>query len=473
MTQTPGASSPPITITTLYGIEWSVENGTTDTTTEGLDGEPEFYPFATTGSFNAINFDSIEKLFYQLVNYQVCGYLASWTKSTTESPDGPASVVWSGPFPIPYTLNSLTITPSHESNEEWAKLNQYGEMSYGGVLLDTTKPFSIPTINPSCCGPTRSGVRTYPNGKEVVSGYNFFSCFEQAELDYYPRNSIALNLEIVDATEEPPPNEPYYPDVVDEQGRPAPIYPIDTITSAVADNRESITVTYTVTMNVTTDSIIPIVPINPTLTVSHTVIQGSKIEDMIEKYMGMANWPNPGEFERSSMSPGFPINYSYTLISGLEDVPTNREPTTRGDDAKEVGQGELMRGDIWYDPSVGETGERKYWRGYDIVSELEVVEGGDNYVSLGNVVGVIDLELDISDTRNNKLRSPSPYGLRVSTETKNGKIVSLQVLDGGYHFMDGDIVTVTGGNGKAKAKVTIEEAKWITEREPEIGELEP
>ena len=38
MTQTPGASGPAapiVTTETFYGIEWSVENGKTDTTTEG------------------------------------------------------------------------------------------------------------------------------------------------------------------------------------------------------------------------------------------------------------------------------------------------------------------------------------------------------------------------------------------------------------------------------------------------------
>ena len=87
------------------------------------------------------------------------------------------------------------------------------------------------------------------NGRaqEAISAYNYIDVFDECQFTFIPMNSNDT-LDLRD-------NEkfrftPLYPDVLDENGKHAPIYPMNTIVSFLPDGRDNVTVTYKVEISV-------------------------------------------------------------------------------------------------------------------------------------------------------------------------------------------------------------------------------
>ena len=79
------------------------------------------------------------------------------------------------------------------------------------------------------------------NGRsqEAISAYNYIDVFDDTEFSFIPMNS---NDVLTLADNEKFRFTPLYPDVVDQDGKAAPIYPMNTITTFKPDGRDSVTV---------------------------------------------------------------------------------------------------------------------------------------------------------------------------------------------------------------------------------------
>lgn len=486
MTQTPGATGPTTVTTTEYGVLWTVNNGSLVTT--GASG-PIGWP--TNGSFNQVDFGNDTDFIYEITNQFVGATIVSRTKTVTTGASGATgatgapTITYGPPVPQPYTLTSFSVDSNHESNNKWIYPDDYNAIvdanypkQYGGVILfveNEPGPKQAGVTLEAGCDKDGEYTFTDTNGNEqtVISGYNYFECFEKGDYRFKPRNSVALNLlGDYDAKEIIIPSRPYYKDIVNEKGKHAPIYPIDIVTSFSADlDQQSVTVTYTFTFDASTTTLpgAPATIRNPTLTMTQTITQPESISERLQKLLDVSSYVNPDDFSIDSLAPGYTVDYPYTMVSGFDGIGTT-PPTKRGDDIKKYGSTvpeTLQRGDVWYNPA---NDQRKYWKGTDMVDSVRIVNRGTNYSTRKNVQVFATIDVSPDDTEDKEIRTPLPYGLYVDiTADSNGQIVAASIVDGenGHNFQHGDIVAVPGGNGNARLEVSITETnRWVNEYVP-------
>ena len=496
MTQTPGATgipSPIVTTTVEYGVSWAASNGnvaTIDSIEIGGETVPISIGWPTRGSFNGVNFGSNTDFIYDIVNQFVSATFVSRTKTITTTPPTPpatestTTITYGPPIPLPYTLVSFTVNSVHESNNRWIYPDDYNAIvdvnypkQYGGVVLfaesEPGDKDAGTLLDAGCDKDARyTFTDTQGNEQTVVSGYNYFECFEKGDYKYKPRNSVALSLlKDYDAKEIIIPSRPYYKDLTDEKGKHAPIYPIDIISSFNVDlDQQSVTVTYTFNFEISNDFGVddlllgPAVLQNPTLIMTQTITQPESVSERLQKLLDVCAYVNPDDFPVDSLAPGYTIDYPYTMVSGFDGIGTD-PPNKRGDDIKKYGSSVpeiLQRGDVWYNPA---TGQRKYWKGTDMVDSVKIANRGSNYASGKNIQVFATIDVTPEDTEDVQIRTPVPYGLYVDiTADSNGQITSASIVDDqpGHNFQDGDIVAVPGGNGNGRLEVQINDTnRWV------------
>ena len=470
---------------TGYGITWSVTSGGPDTEDEIInlsdtlpidpnqeeEEEPDY--FNTKFRWDSVELkysafdDDYEPLGRFKVQAKVFGYREMMNPQTGE----PSTQVED----IPYELKSFTITSSDpNSGGTWIFPDDYPEQTvdpnhpkqYGGVIMMNGSPAAFKAGELSVCGleagPNNDAIVPWRNTnggtEEAISAYNYIDVFDQTEFTFIPFNSTEP-LDLKD-------NEkfrftPLYPDVKDENGKAAPIYPMNTITSFLPDSRDFVTVTYTARIEVAFAEGAKkgqrIQIDNPTATIKQNCTQDSSdYGQQLERLLEYCNWTNPGGFSQEELAPDYTINYPYTLVNGFEGLELGETPKRRGDDTDNA---PLERGDVWYNP---EKDERKYFNIADIPEELKVVEEGGGYKDRK---GVMCLWMPPKERCFNlKNVENIPFGLMCDIKTKNGKVISATVSDTGSAsgWSDGDIVAVTGGKNNARLKIKIEQNPvWV------------
>lgn len=470
-----------------YGITWSVTSGGEDTTEEitNLSDPLPFDPDDITSDIkppdpfiNKFQWDSVE-LKYSIfeddieplgrfnVKASVFGY------TTTQSNIGGEDII--NTYQIPYELTDLTIT-SEDPNDggTWIFPDDYPEQvvdanhptQYGGVIMRDGDPGMYRDGTTADCGledgPENDCIvpwsDTNRKHQEAISAYNYIDVFDETEFTFIPMNSNDT-LDLKD-------NEkfrftPLYPDVLDENGKHAPIYPMNSVTTFKPDGRNSVTVTYTAKIQVkftagpNKGKTIPLD--NPEATIKQICLQDvSDYAKQMEQLFRYCNWSNPGGHSNEELAPRYPLAYPYTNINGFEGLGVGQTPETRGDDKENA---PLERGDIWYNP---ETEERKYYNISDVPQGLEVTEGGGGYKDRKAVVCVwlppSERCYKITDQTN------LPFGLLCDIKTKDGEVVEAVVSNTGSPsgWSDGYIVAITGGKNNARAKISIkDEPGWI------------
>ena len=211
---------------------------------------------------------------------------------------------------------------------------------------------------------------------------------------------------------------PLYPDVLDENDKHAPIYPMNTVTTFKPDGRDSVTVTYKVNISAkftTGPNKGRSIPLdNPEATVKQICVQDvSDYAKQMERLFEYCNWSNPGQHSPEQLAPHYPLMYPYTNVNGFEGLELGQTPETRGDDKENA---PLERGDIWYNP---DTEERLYYNIADVPEELEVVEPGGGYKDREGVMCVwMPTQDRCFDLR--KIES-APFGLMCDIKTENGQ----------------------------------------------------
>ena len=367
----------------------------------------------------------------------------------------------------------LTITSSDPNNgNTWIFPDDYEQIvdpnypkQYGGVIMRQSD-----SVTASCGledGPDDDGIVPWTDTRgrrqEAFSGYNYIDVFDQSDFKYIPRNELnEIKIEGSDTFR----FEPKYPDLKDPDGKAAPIYPMNMVTSFLPDTRESVTVTYTVTMKAFRANNEMTLQ-NPVVTIKQVCFQDSdNYGDQLDALIAQCNWANPDDISDDDFSPGYIYDYPFTMVNGFEDLGLGDTPTTRPDGSL------LARGDVWYDP---EEDVRHYFHVGDEPDRLIVKEEGKGYKDKTSVPCV--WLTPGSETKevngvtitvpprcyNYSERGTIPYGLLVDTVTKNGKIVSASISADAEpkNFQDGDLVTITGGNNQATLEVKIDTpANW-------------
>jgi hypothetical protein len=456
-----------------YAAEWIGTNGLTPILPKDPTLFEENYPVMfewNSETFESDDFDlMIKKVIDQTVSAKVQYYCTNELLETVEKLD------------VPYELKSLSITSRVLENEDapWIYPDQFDveehpnhPKQYGGVVFFTEENLPKHKLagEYSTCGtdtgPNNDGFVYYKNDEgedvPVETGYYYTDLFYQCDFSFIPMNSGKDESEYKGTVGANTRNRfrrwPFYPDVKDEEGLAAPIYPMDTVISFFPDDRPFITVEHTVKL----ETLPPVE--NNIITIKQIVFQ---IElDYLQKLrelQGLCNWNNPGEWdEDDEMSQEYPIQYPYTIVQ--DEEPTKRQTYN-------VPEGSLQKGDLWYNPT---TKERKFYYYEDEATSVELLDGGMRYKSKESVEVIFD---DESKDVKRGIRNPSPKGLYLDieayTETlpekniKKGQIKSVTINKDGdnqipEHWRNNDTGFITGGNGQAQVRIKVRRNKeWV------------
>ena len=460
------------------------------------DDEGKLSWFHTTYKWNsvelkyaALNEDGIRPLKDFQISAQVYGLRENMNKpdnNTFEDPEGEGEEeVSDEPYEfaglVDFRVKSMTIeSVDPNSSGTWVYPDDYPDtpdvnhpIQYGGVVTFTdTYPAEVKAGESFKCGiddgPEDDGIipwmstSGYP--QEDTSEYIYIEVFDQAKFAFTPRNSFdSLPQSATNVFR----STPYYPDVKDPNGLAAPIYPMNTLTAFVPDPRETVTVTYKVSIEVEVKvgKQYKVVEIqNKDITIKQTCIQDtSDYIDQMEEIGRFCQFQNPENYTQEELSPNYNYDYPYTLVSGYDGLEVGVIPETRGDDKDNE---PLQRGDVWYDPG---TDTRLTWNDADVPETLDVVEGGKAYKDNDNAmcIWMVPLDEEGNQVRCFKIEDVNeiPSNLFAKIKTENGQIVSAEVSDSGSPtaWSDGDVVRVVGGNNQAMLRVNIKDpAGWST-----------
>lgn len=407
---------PPIAPTKLR-VKWSITspvggsiNDTIIGEGAGADGEDEEIeiPFPTTGFLGSVDItpefdpDNPNKIPFDITQPQfiVSAKLQAVTLKEEIDPvnDPPVENEEYIYQDIPYFVDSLTITSSHPENETWIFPDDFDNIEvppgtpkeYGGIVLQDAQ---------NTPGRKEAGQLT-ECGSDGESGYEYLDVFFDYDFEYYPRNSISLsgedglNVKNIKNSRSRFPTLPYFPDVVDEDNLKAPILPIDVITSYVADDSESYTITYTIEFKGYSLSILPFVTggiENPILKITQEVTQDVEAPGkVLLGLLSISNFNYEETFNVSSeeLAPNYSILYPYTIVSGFDGQSLSGVPTGRNTIDGEF-EGPLQKGDVWYNDV---TKERKYYQVNSFVEKVKVLSPGTIYkgnaqpINFGNLL---------------------------------------------------------------------------------------
>ena len=481
MTSTP---TPPPSPVISYGVQWKIKKGCPtggtdaclDRNSDGIvtikngedeSAEDELSPFHTQYKWSGVDI-SYDVRNPQgkvpLIGYKVSGYVFRYTETTSPNGGEPTYSI----TPVPYKLVGMSIESSNPNGDKpWVYPDEYPvdkkitPTQYGGVVLKNARSDSKEAGEYSSCGiddgPKDDGIIMGSQG-QVVSGYNYTDVFDQSEFRFIPFNSSAgdgnpPDVEVNDSN--PFKFLPYEPSVKDTKGKAAPIYPMDSITAYLPDPRDSVTVTYNVTMIAEDKDGKRIQLINPVITIDHVVSQDtSSVMDQINYLRQYCNFDNPGNHHPDDMAEYYPTAYPYTLVNGNYGLDLGDTPSTRGTDFNEE---PLQRGDIWYNP---ETNERKYWSVADVPTELKINHEGSKYRDKTGVDAIWRPETK----KKCQSREKMPFGLMVDIKTLKGKVIEVKMNEEStpQNFKDGDVCTIASGDYQATIVISItNESQWV------------
>jgi hypothetical protein len=383
-------------------------------------------------------------------------YSLEMTPAKPDDPNGPSRTFkeW-----VPYRVRSATIiSEDPNSGNTWVYDNP---RNYGGVILFTdSTPVDKDANSKFVCG-------------IAESAYNYVDVFDDVEFGYIPRNTYE-NKEMTTADKFQ--FEPLYPDVKDANGLAAPIYPMNAVTAFVPDGRESVTVTYKVSLDVVAidkNGIAINTPVqNPDVTIKQTVEQDtSDYIGQLEELGKFCQFQNPGGFKPDELSPNYNYDYPYTLVAGFDGVPDDGNTSVRGDDKNNE---RVQKGDVLYIPS---TDERLTWSVADIPERLTIIDGGSNYRDNDAAITIKAYETDKSFDKDiypngrpprcyESSTQSVPTGLLVDIETEDGKIVSAEISEesSATGWEDGDVIRVVGGNNNAELRIHIDNPPGWTDK---------
>lgn len=458
MTETPGTPiGQPIGPPDGYFVEWSgASQGGIDTDPffgpdDGDDTEDtNFFPTNFNWPSVQVNFGDISTNYEQQIHGIVRKYWITVDKETGKKTMTPGSTS--------YELTKLTIESCNAGEDSGGSCGGSGEWKdekydnrYGGVFLYTEDtPVNKNKDDRSTCGTLGGSVG------DVDSGYIYVLVFDKSEFEYYTMNSSKSEGRFKEPFDDSAfQTTPLYTDVKDKFGKHAPIYPMDTITKFLPDDRETVYVKYTVKLEAKVNNK-KVNLENGQITIVHPVTQNTgSYGDKLQELLKYCNFSNPGDIDTDDFSQNYPINYPYTIIS--DGPPTERRTLDESD-------GSLKKGDVWYNPS---SNQRQYYSVNDVPDDLKVEDSGKNYVDATNVqTALIPPE---SERCNPREDTSLPYGISVDINTSNGKITSAKVSEEDYpnmsNYSDGDILSVQGGNGQGKLKIVIDSNKdnWTTD----------
>lgn len=451
-----------------YFVEWTgatpggIDDGSTDEgeTGGGNDTENRF-PTEFTWPSIKLNFNDGHKEYVQSIKGTVKAYRLTELEVGENFEE----------FYVPYKLTKLTINSCNTGSDpggDCRDTNWKDEIyddRYGGVFLFTERtPVNKNSGETSECG-TVGGV---VNG--IESGYTYGQVFDESDMRYLLKNSMKSDGEVAEVVEgQPFLTSPVYDDVEDKFNKKAPIYPMDAIISFIPDERDTVYVKYNVSMKASVNGVnVPLE--NGNITIVHEVIQDTdNFGEAMDDLMDFCNFFNSGEIEDEDFSEGYPINYPYTIVS-------DTQPTERFTDGYSgpISDGEIERGDVWYNPS---TDERLYFDKSDVPDDVEIyskkegsrIKDGRAYKTATGVQTVFDIP--DKEKCNNRPDTQFPYGLKVDITQvgRKGAIKEVKInKEDNYgkvaNYTDGDVLLVPGGNGNAKLRVIInEKTKWIEE----------
>ena len=521
MTQTPSPSPAPLPTILEYGIIWTLKKGNAiyhcsegsvdmgrdpngipiipscgsssnddrDPESNSEEGKLSFYHTDYKWNNVEISFDVDDRGSEALKGFEIEArvYSVASIPAKPDDPDGPSKAFngW-----VPYRIKSAKIISSDpNSGGTWIYPDDYKVVvdsnhpkQYGGaILFEDVNPTDKGANEKFRCGindgPKNDGMvnwlDTDGNVQSTLSAYNYVDVFDDVEFGYIPRNSY-VNKKMTDA--EKFQFQPLYEDVKDPNGLAAPIYPMNAVTAFVPDGRESVTVTYTVSLSVVAlddkgkEIKTPIQ--NPVVTIKHTVEQDtSDYIGQLNKLGTYCQFQNPGGWSDEELSPNYNYDYPYTLVAGFDGVPLDGDIDTRGDDRNNE---PLEKGDVLYIPS---TGERYTWSVGDIPEEVTIINPGTGYKNNERAMAMYSYPTDHSFDKD---RYPAgrpprcfsasdlssiPIELYVNIKTKNGEVVSATITDdtAATGWKDGDTVRIVGGNNNAELSISIKEPPgWST-----------
>ena len=450
-------------------------NGIPTLKEEDDDGPEELSYFHTTYEWNSVDLtlDMFGQPIKPLINYTISAKIYRYEEQQQQGPNDaePETVIVI--FPTDAILESLTIESEDPNDgDTWIYPDDFDVVvdanhpkEYGGVILfneigPTEKLLSAESTCGIDDGPANNGIipwlSTQGIPQENMSGYNYIDVFDRAEFEYIPRNVGSNSEEYLGPKEVGRDDnfkfEPLFDKVVDPEGRPAPIYPMDMITKFLPDDRDSVDVKYTVKLVAKNIDGEPIEIENGVVTINQTCTQDtSDIGKQLERLFQYCNYYNPQEIPLDDFSPTYPYDYPYTNVNGFEGLGIGETPRTRGED---MDFAPLKRGDVWYNPA---TQERFYYSIADGPESLSIIDAGNLYRTKTEVPAVWEVPEGRCQDKNIKERERIPYGLLVDIVATAGRItgvsISASALPSG--FQDGDIVNVQDGDGSAKLKINI------------------
>lgn len=444
------------------------------------DSEPILSFFHTTYSWTSVDlsFSMTDELPVKpLIGYTISAKVYVYSTYTLPpDPQDPDSVPEKVETisPVSVTLDSLTIKSSDpNSGGTWiypddfdVTLDDNHPTQYGGVILfDEIGPTLKGFFDSSTCGiddgPNNNGIipwlSTQSIQQETISGYTYLDVFDRAEFEYIPRNVGSNSDEYLGVVEVGRGDNfrftPLFDDIVDPEGRPAPIYPMDMITKFLPDDRDAVDVTYTATLKISDAEGNPIPLENGVVTINQTCTQN--VDDygkQLERLLQYCNYNNTLDINLSDYSPTYPYDYPYTLVNGFEGLGVGQTPSTRGEDMDFI---PLKRGDVWYNP---ETKERFYYTISDGPDSMTIMNPGELYRTHEEVACVWKVPEGRCQDKKIKERARIPYGLLADIITVDGKITQVSISPSSLPsgFQDGDIVSVIGGDGSATLRINID-----------------
>lgn len=207
----------------LFGFDVYVTKGTSSITSFTPDPETGEYPDAAPASWNSVQLD-IRGGEPELEGYRYA--VIYWIREDT--PDGQGGTTYTKAYPN-WRLVSQTIVKSSPSREVF--YTNLGTELFPSLPQPQDVTGVVPP-NPGVPSQTTTG------GITDGTKYSYLKVFDDAELSWLPRCSTIKQKPITKGT---------MPDGEIQSDLPYPWYPMDTVTSVIPDERESVTITYRIT----------------------------------------------------------------------------------------------------------------------------------------------------------------------------------------------------------------------------------
>lgn len=472
------------------------ELGANDDRNPGGDEEEEddLSWFHTEYKWNTVelsyDFKDEKKRALKNFNIDATVYAVTETSGLPDMGDDEVTYTYVGHVPF-RVVDCKIISDDPNSGGTWVFPDDYDvevdpehPKQYGGVIMTAqTFPRDFEAGEKYRCGikdgPNNDGIVPWLDSnnrrQRIFSGYKYLDVFDDVDFQYIPRNTYenyVMDAEKNDTFQ----TNPIDRNMMDSNDLHAPVLPMNAITAFIPDPRESVKVTYRVSLDVqildNNGTWIKSAKVeNPNITITQVVEQDtSDYIEQLNQLQSYCMFSNPQEFSADELSPNYMYDYPYTMIDGYEGI--SGIPTERGDDKDNA---PLERGDVYIDKLPG--GNRYCWSIGDIPETLTIVDGGSGYEDSDRAMAIYSFPTDHSFDKNlyPTGRPPRnfsvtnldaiPRDLWIEIKTKNGKIVSAEVPAGtqARGWKDGDTIRILGGKNDSELRVNIDEGPgWST-----------